>query len=256
MKQKAAFNPSVKRKLYGSDFKMDIAVIFIYLAGGAIYTGSLFLLLDEYKSGVLISNDILGYSMESIFILVALIILVTNTVLMVRRQAHKAELKVKFQELSEDEQIELLEMASNYEGRWVSYNDKYIYGKMARVFNYSLPGDLIDFEYIAYEDIERIDSYKSKNQENRDSRRRKTTQSVLLGATMAYRRVQNPYPMHGDKAVLERIDNQPFSPDNFICIELTNGEKYRAFGQCDDIEKLEPLVKAVNKYAVVGSLKD
>ena len=81
MKQKAAFNPSVKRKLYASDFKMDMAVIFIYLAGGVIYTGSLFLLLDEYKSGVLISNDILGYSMESIFILVALIILVTNTVL-------------------------------------------------------------------------------------------------------------------------------------------------------------------------------
>ena len=69
MKQKAALNPSVKRKLYGSDIKMDMAVIFIYLAGGAIYTGSLFLLLDEYKSGVLISNDILGYSMESIFIL-------------------------------------------------------------------------------------------------------------------------------------------------------------------------------------------
>ena len=175
------------------------------------------------------------------FAFVGLLFLLCATVLLVRNLKHSRVLKEKFKKLSLLEQEEVKNIANSFDGKGLGVSEHFIYGFMARVSEYKGARDIIVFEYIPFSRIKYLGTLKDKEQEEKEREFQRKTQAALLGAAKAYMRANRM----ARSGIVSNNFNMPVvfgdttTVSNYICIELRDGQKYRAIGDTAFLEKAQ-----------------
>lgn len=216
---------NTKNLLYGVYGKNIALLVLVYICI-AIMGGCLFTLVKLAHASMLTIG---------LVSLVGILLFCYNTWLIVRNLKHSKELKEKYNKLTSKEQEEVNDIAKKYDGSGLKMSEHFLYGFMARVTNFKKARDVIVFEYIPFSQIAFIDTLKNKEQEEKEKDFKKYVQTALFSANVAYRRsrtgIGTPY---NPTAYVN--GNQRAS--NYICIELKDGSKYRAFGDTSILEEI------------------
>lgn len=137
-------------KVCGKTKIMEDTILFLILVLMAVLFFADFYLLFEL--GVRTGSTLIAFLFINIFYL---ILLQWFFRIVVNSKRYRKSLKNKFDNLSEENQLEVLSAVKNYKSLdRIGYSDNFIYGKLIRSKNAnSIPNKFLVFEYISYKDI-------------------------------------------------------------------------------------------------------